>query len=353
MSTTSTTATNTNPVGITGFEFIEFSAPDPDKLHNLFLELGFSRLARHESKAIDYYKQNDIHFLLNREPNSFAQQFTKLHGPCAASTGWRVKNANEAYEAALKRGAEKATGDFTRNGKLVPTIKGVGDSLIYFIDDAKNPDRYQSLGFVPLKNPDLVPSRGFGLIDHLTNNVPQGQLKPLSDFYKNVFGFTEIHYFDIRGKKTGLLSYALRSPCGSFCIPINEGTEAKSQINEYLEEYKGSGIQHIAFLTSDMLKTMDNMAATKIDTLDIDPEYYQEVFQRLPQVTEDRKKLQDYNLLIDGDETGYLIQIFTKNLIGPIFFEFIQRKGHQGFGEGNFGALFRAIERDQERRGVI
>ena len=342
-----------NPVGIRGFEFIEFSSSEPEKLHHLFLELGFSRLARHETKAIDYYKQNDIHFLLNREPNSFAINFSKLHGPCAAATGWRVNNAKEAFDAAVKRGAEIAEGDLRRHGAPVPAIKGVGDSLIYFIDDAKNPDRYESLGFVPLKNPDIVPSRGFGLIDHLTNNVPQGQLKPLSDFYKNVFGFTEIHYFDIRGKKTGLLSYALRSPCGSFCIPINQGTEAKSQINEYLEEYKGSGIQHIAFLTSDMLKTMDTMATTKIDTLDIDPEYYEEVFQRLPQVTEDRKKLQDYNLLIDGDENGYLIQIFTKNLIGPIFFEFIQRKGHQGFGEGNFGALFRAIERDQERRGFI
>ena len=190
-------------------------------------------------------------------------------------------------------------------------------------------------------------------MDHLTNNVPQGQLTPLADFYKSVFGFQEVRYFDIRGQKTGLLSYALRSPCGSFCIPINEGTEAKSQINEYLREYKGSGIQHIALLTGNMLKTMEAMQGESFDTLDIDADYYKEVFTRVPNVTEDHERIKHYNLLVDGDESGYLIQIFSQNVIGPIFFEFIQRRGHMGFGEGNFGALFRAIERDQERRGVL
>ena len=209
------------------------------------------------------------------------------------------------------------------------------------------------MGFAPAKNPDIVPGKGFALMDHLTNNVYQGELTPLADFYKNVFGFEEVRYFDIRGQKTGLLSYALRSPCGSFCIPINEGTEAKSQINEYLREYKGPGIQHIALLTPNMLSTMDLMKDAEFDTLDIDADYYDDVFKRIPHVTEDHKKIKDYNLLVDGDEKGYLIQIFSRNVIGPIFFEFIQRKNNLGFGEGNFGALFRAIERDQERRGVL
>ena len=344
-----------NPIGLTGFDFIEFAAPDPQALHKLFLAVGMSRLKRHRTKKIDYYQQNDIHFFLNSEPASFAVNFSREHGACASATGWRVKDAKAARATAIARGAKPAeVGDYSvLADTALPAIYGVGDSLIYFVDNHKDPERLDKMGFVDLPNPDRVKSKGFALVDHLTNNVPQGQLKPLADFYMSVFGFTEIRYFDIRGKETGLVSFALRSPCGSFCIPINEGTEAKSQINEYLREYKGSGIQHIALLTGDMLSTMDKMKEAGIETLDIDDDYYNEVFKRLPQVTEDRKKLVSHNLLIDGDHDGYLIQIFTKNVIGPIFFEFIQRKGHQGFGEGNFGALFRAIERDQKRRGVL
>lgn len=343
-----------NPVGIRGFEFIEFASPKPEQLKSIFKDLGFSLTKTHEAKPMDYYNQGDIHFIVNRDPNSYAASFSKLHGPSACATGWRVDNAEKAFEVAVSRGAKPATqSDYMRNGKKVPAIMGVGESVIYFIDDYKNPSRYQQLGFVDAKNPELVKGKGFALMDHLTNNVYQGELKPLADFYKNVFGFEEVRYFDIRGQKTGLLSYALRSPCGSFCIPINEGTESKSQINEYLREYKGPGIQHIALLTPNMLKTMDAMQDAKFDTLDIDSDYYDEVFKRVPNVTEDHHKIRNYNLLVDGDESGYLIQIFSKNLIGPIFFEFIQRKNHMGFGEGNFGALFRAIERDQERRGVL
>lgn len=209
------------------------------------------------------------------------------------------------------------------------------------------------MGFVPLKDPDLVPSKGFQVIDHLTNNVYKGTMERWSNFYKDIFGFIEVRYFDIRGAKTGLLSYALRSPCGKFCIPINEGTEAKSQINEYLDEYKGPGVQHIAFLTSDIIKSLESLKGTGIETLDMDNEYYEEAFKRVPQVTEDRSKLQDLQILVDGDEEGYLLQIFTKNIIGPIFFEIIQRKNHLAFGEGNFGALFRSIERDQQKRGYL
>lgn len=348
------TTNEKNPVGILGFEFIEFASPQPESLHKLFQQLGFSRTKRHKSKAQDYYTQGDIHFIVNSEPDTFAASFIKLHGPCASATGWRVEDAQRAFNVAVARGAKPAPHtDYERNGKKVPAILGVGDSVIYFIDDHKNPKRYEDLGFAALAKPDMVASRGFALMDHLTNNVYPGELKPLSEFYKNVFGFEEIRYFDIRGQKTGLLSYALRSPCGSFCVPINEGTESKSQINEYLREYKGPGIQHIALLTSNIVKTMESLEDADFETLDMEDDYYNEVFSRVPGVVEDHKKIQNYNLLVDGDESGYLLQIFSQNVIGPIFFEFIQRRGHMGFGEGNFGALFRAIERDQERRGVL
>ncbi len=343
-----------NPVGILGFEFVEFASSNPADLAKLFKDLGFSKTKEHQSLSIDYFNQGDIHFIVNKSAESFAASFMQEHGPCACATGWRVENADKAFEVAIARGAKPAPkSDYVRNGKKIPAILGVGNSVIYFIDDHKNPARYEQMGFVAAKNPDVLPGKGFALMDHLTNNVHQGELKPLADFYKNVFGFEEVRYFDIRGEKTGLLSYALRSPCGSFCIPINEGTEAKSQINEYLREYKGPGIQHIALLTANILKTMDAMRDADFDTLDIDADYYDDVFKRLPHVTEDHQRIKDYNLLVDGDQSGYLIQIFSRNVIGPIFFEFIQRKNNLGFGEGNFGALFRAIERDQERRGVL
>ena len=342
-----------NYIGLTGFDFIEFGSKDPEALVKLFKKLGFSKTRRNEELNIDYYNQGDIHFLINRNPESFASKFSEMHGPSACATGWRVEDADKAYKIAVERGAKPAEGELSVNGKKIPAVYGVGDSLIYFVDDAKSADRWDSWGFKKLDKPDLVESKGFALIDHLTNNVFAGELEPLSNFYKDVFGFTEVRHFDIDGEETGLLSYALRSPCGSFCIPINEGKEEKSQINEYLREYKGQGIQHIAFLTPNILKTMDKMQSEEFTTLDIDDEYYDTVFDRVPNVTEDHKKIRDYNLLVDGDKDGYLIQIFSENAIGPIFFEFIQRKNNQGFGEGNFGALFRAIERDQRRRGVL
>ncbi|MCX6119451.1 MAG: VOC family protein, partial [Proteobacteria bacterium] len=280
-----------------GFEFVEFASSNPNKLHKLFLDLGFSKLKRHTKQNIDYYKQGDIHFILNGQPDSFATDFSKLHGPCVSATGWRVENAQKAFEVAVSRGAKPAPkSDYFRNGKAVPAIVGVGDSVIYLIDDHKNPNRYDSMGFSDLAQPDIVKSKGFALMDHLTNNVYQGELEPLSQFYKSVFGFEEVRYFDIRGQKTGLKSFALRSPCGSFCIPINEGTEQKSQINEYLREYKGPGIQHIALLTANMLKTMDELKDADFETLDIDDDYYDEVFNRVPHVVEDHGKIREKNL---------------------------------------------------------
>lgn len=339
-----------NDLGLDGIDFVEFTSPQPEKLDSLFKHFGFSRLLKHQDLNIDYYRQNDIHFFLNKEPLSFADSFAHAHGPAICSMGWRVKNAKHAFEKAVERGARPAS---KKDYAELPAIYGIGESLIYFVEDYENPKRYEEMGFVTHPYVQKVADKGFIAIDHLTNNVHQGTMSIWAQFYKNIFHFEEVRYFDIRGAKTGLTSYALRSPCGKFCIPINEGSEAKSQINEYLEEYKGPGIQHLAFLTEDILSSLEKLKGTGIDTLDIDDQYYQEIFQKFPQVTESHQKIKDFHVLVDGDEKGYLLQIFTKNIIGPIFIEIIQRKNHYSFGEGNFGALFRSIERDQMKRGVL
>ncbi len=346
----------TNPAGLDGIEFVEFVSPDPDRLHRLFTAFGFSRVMRHATRAVDLYRQHDITFMVNREPGSFAARFGALHGPSISSMGWRVKNAGDALGATVARGAVAATrSDLSRGDRPLPAIMGIGESLIYLVDgyDAPFEERYARMGFVALEAPDTVADKGFTRIDHLTNNVHRGTMARWAGFYKDVFGFTEVRYFDIRGVKTGLTSYALRSPCGSFCIPINEADEKKSQINEYLDEYKGPGIQHIAFLTDDILASIDGLRGSPVEFLDIDDEYYATVFERVPGVVEDRARIRERQVLVDGDADGYLLQIFTKNLVGPIFIELIQRRNHLSFGEGNFGALFRSIERDQAKRGVF
>jgi 4-hydroxyphenylpyruvate dioxygenase len=341
--------TNTNPIGLNGIDFVEFTSKESEKLHQLFTHFGFSRLMAHPEKELSYYRQHDIHFLLNNQPSSFAESFATLHGPSICSMGWRVKDAKAALELALERGAEKCEeGDFD-----LPAIWGIGRSVIYFVDNYEDESRWSTLGLQALEQVDRVEEKGFLAIDHLTNNVKKGTMQQWADFYKNIFGFQEVRYFDIRGVKTGLTSYALQSPCKSFCIPINEATEKKSQINEYLEEYNGPGIQHIAFLTDDILNSLDKMEGSGIETLDIDDEYYSEVYDRVPNVVEDKARIRHHNVLVDGDDDGYLLQIFTKNVVGPIFIEIIQRKNHNSFGEGNFGALFRSIERDQEKRGYL
>jgi 4-hydroxyphenylpyruvate dioxygenase len=352
-----TSAEAQNPVGLTGIEWVEFASPDPDALHALFTEFGFSRTMRSRDGAVDLYQQNDIVFLLNRRVSGFAASFKALHGPSICSMGWRVRNEGDALGAATTRGATASDrAEFDRSGRAVPAVKGIGDSLIYFIDDQRErpvAERYGAMGFATLEHPDLVPEKGFLFVDHMTNNVERGTMKTWSDFYKSVFGFTEVRYFDIRGVKTGLTSYALRSPDGSFCIPINEASDKKSQIQEYLEEYKGPGIQHLAFASRDILASLETMQGGRVQFLDIDDEYYDTVFERVPNVTEDRARIKRLQVLVDGDDEGYLLQIFTRNVVGPIFIEVIQRKNHHAFGEGNFGALFRSIERDQMRRGYL
>jgi 4-hydroxyphenylpyruvate dioxygenase len=342
-----------NPLSLRGIEFIEFASTAPERLETLFRDLGLSKLYRHRTQAVDGWSQNDIHFVINREPGSFAASFLKQHGPCVSAMGWRVDDAKWAFEEALRHGARPFKGEGGKATLDVPAIHGIGDSLIYFIDRWGGAERnLWTSEFTAHPAPEQVPNKGFLRIDHLTNNVTKGTLGQWSDFYKQVFGFQELRYFDIRGNRTGLHSYALRSPCGTFSIPINEGTESKSQIEEYLREYQGPGVQHIALMSEDLLGSLDAVAG-KVPTLDIEPSYYAEVFQRVPHVKESPGRIQAHGVLVDGDEDGYLLQIFTQNLVGPIFFELIQRRNHRAFGEGNFGALFRSIERDQERRGVL
>jgi len=345
------TTSASNPCGLRGLAFLELAAPDPDAIHRLLLAFGFSRTMRHVTRPVDVYEQGAIRLLLDRSRTGFAAEFTAAHGPCICAMGWESDDANAAAATAIARGAERGRGDLARaDGTALPAIRGIGDSLIYFVDPR---DTWTTLGFVPLDRPDRVPSKGFTAIDHLTNNVPRGELDRWARFYADTFAFTEVRYFDIKGVKTGLHSFALRSPCGTFCIPINEGTETGSQIDEYLELYRGPGIQHLAFLTDDILGSLRALEGTPIEFLDIDEEYYRDVFDRVPNVREDRAEIARRDVLVDGDADGYLLQIFTKNLIGPIFIELIQRRNHASFGEGNFGALFRSIERDQQRRGYL
>jgi len=341
-----------NPIGLRGIEFTEFASPDTDFMHQVFIAFGFSHLKRHKSHDISYYNQNDIHFLLNHQHAGFSAEFARQHGPAICSMGWRVDNADFARSEAIRRGARAAEPEET--DLPYPAIYGIGDSLIYFIDRWGAKDNIYQHDFVALDKPQRVPDLGFIAIDHLTNNVYKGTMERWANFYKQVFGFEEVRYFDIKGKKTGLISYALRSPDGSFCIPINEGKDDNNnQIDEYLNQYHGPGVQHIAFLSRDLLASLDGLDRSVIDTLDINDHYYDEVFQRVPHVEEDHQRIHDHQVLVDGDERGYLLQIFTRNLFGPIFIEMIQRHDNQGFGEGNFQALFESIERDQERRGVL
>lgn len=342
-----------NPLNLQGIEFIEFASPDPEALRKLFLSLGFSRVATHRDRPIDLYVQNDIRFVLNRAPGTHAANFARAHGPSICAMAWRTGDADYARDAATLRGATSASSDYRDARGRIPAVEGVGGSLIYFVDSCSETNLYESLGFVLRDDRDHTPTKGFLTIDHLTNNVEKGTRKKWVSFYCDVFGFTEVRYFDIRGEKTGLVSNALRSPCTTFSIPINEATDKHSQINEFIEEYHGAGIQHVAFLTRDILASLEGLDGSSVEFLDIDPDYYTKVFGRVPGVKEDHALIQKRSVLVDGDAEGYLLQIFTKNMIGPIFFELIQRQNHLSFGEGNFGALFRSIERDQMRRGVF
>ncbi len=363
MTATASAAMPENPMGTDGFEFIEYTAPNPELLGELFEQLGFTAVARHRSKDVILYRQGRVNFIVNREPDSFAQSFARVHGPSACAFAMRVKNAAKAYQRALDLGAKPFHGPVGPMELNIPAIKGIGDSLIYLID------RYPGNGgdlsiydvdFVPIAGTEQNP-RGAGLIevDHLTHNVYSGRMDVWAQFYEKLFNFREIRYFDIQGKKTGLTSRALTSPCGKIRIPINEPSDKGSQIQEYLDAYHGEGIQHIALSTMDIFATVETLRAKKVRFLDTPDSYYERVDARVLNHGEDLARMKRNKILLDGEgvdkdhHEDKLLQIFTETVIGPIFFEIIQRKGNQGFGEGNFRALFESIEADQIARGVI
>ncbi len=339
-----------NIVGLDGLEFLEFAAPDPDEMERLFFRLGFRLIARHRTKEIFLFRQGRTNFILNKEKNGFAQKFYEKHGPSICSTGFRVVNSKNAYETALKRGA---TACVDNKSQSFPSVHGIGGSVINFVDNFKTINDNYKDDFIFLENAPSTSGFGLDVIDHMTNNVPAGEMDAWCEFYSSIFNFDDVRFFNIKGDATGLLSKVMRSPCNKITIPINQPTNEKSQIQEYLDEYKGSGIQHVALLTNDMISTVRNLRKQGIEFLDVPDSYYDVLLERLPNVTEKLEDLKELSILVDGDESGYLLQIFTKNLIGPIFFEIIQRKNHNGFGEGNFQALFDSIERDQRQRGYL
>ncbi|MGE0631081.1 MAG: 4-hydroxyphenylpyruvate dioxygenase [Pseudobdellovibrionaceae bacterium] len=342
-----------NPTGLSGVNFIEFTGPSATLFQSLFENFGFKKVSQLDS-GISLWRQGNVNFILNSAPNTFASEFHKLHGPAICSTGFVFEDANAAFQEALKRGARAYEGsDSTKGATPVPAIYGIGDSLIYFLDKNSLETLYAKTFKVPVSDNSHF-GKGMTAVDHFTNNVPRGEMQKWCDFYSNLFNFREARYFDIKGLKTGLFSKVMRSPCGTFSVPINEPADGKSQIQEYLEEYHGSGIQHLALLTDDICPSVESLAKNNVNFLTPPPtSYYEMLPDRVPNVKEDRARLQKSAILVDGDEHGYLLQIFTKNIIGPIFFEVIQRKGHDGFGDGNFQALFDAIERDQIERGYL
>ncbi|MGL6071125.1 4-hydroxyphenylpyruvate dioxygenase [Craterilacuibacter sp.] len=350
----------TNPLACDGFEFVEYTAPDQagiQLLKTLFSALGFSEVARHRHKQVSLYRQGNINFIINAEQQHPAHLFGEQHGPSACAMAWRVKDAGAAYEYALAHGARPYTRPIGYMELNIPAIEGIGGSALYFVDRYGPQHNIYDVDFVALPGIDPHPE-GVGLkeIDHLTHNVRRGRMQHWADFYRQIGNFREIRYFDIEGKLTGLKSMAMTSPCSKIRIPINESSDDKSQIEEFLAAYQGEGIQHIALASDDIYASVEQLAACGMRFLSTPDTYYANVDKRLPGHGEDLQRLQHDSILIDGAPSeggGILLQIFTETVIGPIFFEIIQRKGNEGFGEGNFKALFESIEEDQLRRGVL
>jgi len=348
-----------NPMGTDGFEFVEYAAPDPELLRALFTRMGFPAVARHKRKDVTLHRQNDINFIINAEPGSFAEKFAEAHGPCACAMAFRVKDARAAHDRAMSLGATDIQNDIAAGELDIPAIEGIGGSLLYLVD------RYGDKGTIYDVDFDFFPdaealeashASHLTYLDHLTHNVNRGRMAHWAEFYERLFNFREIRYFDIEGKVTGLFSKAMTSPCGKLRIPLNESQDDKSQIEEFLREYNGEGIQHIALGTDDIYKAVDVLGARGIPFQNTPDTYYEMLPERIEGHSESIPELEKRGILMDGAPTegqGLLLQIFTQNVIGPIFFEIIQRKGNEGFGEGNFKALFESIELDQMRRGVI
>lgn len=349
-----------NPLGTDGFEFVEYTAAD-DKgiqaLKDLFSSLGFAEVAKHKSKQVWLYKQNDVNFIINAEPASQAEEFARLRGPSVCGMAFRVKDAGKAVEHALENGAKQFVGNLGPMELNIPAVYGIGESTLYFVDRYEDSSIYD----VDFRFYDDWQARmekansGLQFVDHLTHNVKRGNMAVWADFYERIGNFREIRYFDIEGKLTGLVSKAMTSPCGKIRIPINESSDDKSQIEEFIREYKGEGIQHIALATDDIFTTVSELRERGMKFMDTPDTYYEGVNARVEGHGEDLEQLKKQRILIDGApmKDGILLQIFTDTVIGPVFFEIIQRKGNEGFGEGNFKALFESIELDQIRRGVI
>ncbi|MFM1976823.1 MAG: hypothetical protein RL145_1669 [Pseudomonadota bacterium] len=350
-----------NPLGTDGFEFVEFTSPDPDSLATYFRQLGFTAVSKHRSKNVIRFKQGDINFILNMEPVGQAAEFRQQRGPSANAMAFRVKDAAHAFREAIARGAEAVDSPIGPMELDIPAIKGIGGAFIYLVDRYGAQSIYD-VDFKPIPGAaeeEAINSTGLTYLDHLTHNVFRGKMDVWADYYERIFNFREIRYFDIEGKVSGLFSKAMTSPCGKIRIPLNEskGEEGKTdQIEEFLQRYKGEGIQHIAMGSSDLLATVDQLRARGVELQDTIDTYFDLIDTRLPGHGHDVEALRQRRILIDGapsEGQGLLLQIFGKDAVGPIFFEFIQRKGNEGFGEGNFKALFESIELDQIRRGVL
>jgi 4-hydroxyphenylpyruvate dioxygenase len=347
-----------NPAGTDGFEFMEFASDSPEKLTELFTHLGFTKVGTHKTKSVDLWQQGDIHFLNNYEPNSFGQKFFQDHGPCVSAMGFRVKDAKHAYAHCIKQGAKPYhVTEHDWVGDVTPVVYGIGDNMLYLVDQYGDNSFYEQMfDLDPAAVAKSQSDTHFSAIDHVTHNVYLGNMDKWADFYTNLFNFREIRYFDIKGKFTGLLSRAMSSPCNKIMIPINEPTEKGSQIQEYLDIYKGEGIQHIALHANDIYTTVEALNKIGMKFLETNDTYFKMVDDRLPGHGEPLARMQKDQILIDGsteDGVKTLLQIFTETEVGPVFFEIIQRKGDMGFGEGNFQALFDSMELDQIERGVL
>jgi 4-hydroxyphenylpyruvate dioxygenase len=350
-----------NPMGTDGLEFVEYAHPEPEKLGKLFETMGFTLVAKHRSKNVQLWRQGDVNFVVNAEPDSFAQRFAAEHGPCACAMAFRVVDAKMAYERALSLGAEPGETSVGPMELAIPAIKGIGGSLLYFVDRYGDKGSIWDVDFVWTGERDPKPEKcGLHYLDHLTHNVNRGRMDHWAGWYQKLFNFRDIRFFNIEGKLTGLISRAMTSPCGKIRIPINESLDDKSQIEEYLREYRGEGIQHVAMGCRDIYESVAKLGANGLPFMPQPPAtYYEKIDARVPGHGEEIAKLKASGVLIDGEGvvdggmTKVLLQIFSGTVLGPIFFEFIQRKGDDGFGEGNFRALFESIEEDQIRRGVL
>jgi 4-hydroxyphenylpyruvate dioxygenase len=347
-------------MGLMGFEFVEFASPTPGMLEPLFENLGFMLVARHRSKDVVLYRQGGVNFIVNREPNSIAAHFAAEHGPSACGLAFRVKDSHLAYSRALDLGAQPVDIPTGPMELRLPAIKGIGGAPLYLIDRFEEGKSIYDIDFQFIDGIDRHPvGHGLRVIDHLTHNVYRGRMAYWAGFYEKLFNFREIRYFDIQGEYTGLTSKAMTAPDGKIRIPLNEeSSKGSGQIEEFLMQFNGEGIQHIALLTDDILATIDSLSLAGVPLMTPPNDvYYEMLEERLPGHAQSVAELQTRGILLDGSTRGdhprLLLQIFSQTLLGPVFFEFIQRKGDDGFGEGNFKALFQSIERDQVRRGVL